>query len=84
MLHNYDNRDTIIFNVSELSKIDYSQVYETEDVRRSVDQTKAFVKWEHGSPPDFLDDLLTKEGPYTYEEMMAILLTEEWKNPLIV
>ena len=84
MLHNYDNRDTIIFNVSELSKIDYSQVYETEDVRRSVDQTKAFVKWEHGSPPDFLDALTTKEGPYTYEEMMAILKTAEWSEPFII
>ncbi len=84
MSHNYENRDSIIFNVSELSKIDFSQVYETDDVRRSIDQTKAFVKWEHGNPPDFLDDLTTKEGPYTYEEMEAIMLTEEWKDPLIV
>ena len=84
MAHSYENRDTIIFNVSELSKIDYAQVYETEDVRRSVDQTKVIVKWEHGSPPDFLDSLTTKEGPYTYEEMEAIMLTEEWKDPFIV
>ena len=84
MSHNYENRDSIIFNVSELSKIDYSQVYETEDVRKSIDKTKAFVKWEHGSPPDFLDSLTTKEGPYTYVEMMAIMLTEEWKDPFIV
>ncbi len=84
MSHSYENRDTIIFNVSELSKIDYTQVYETEDVRKSVDQTKAFVKWHHGSPPDFLDDLTTKEGPYTYEEMIQILLTPEWLEPFIV
>ena len=84
MAHNYENRDSIIFNVSELSKIDFSQVYETEDVRRSVDQTKAFVKWKHGSLPDFLDNLATKEGPYTYEEMAQILLTAEWLEPFIV
>lgn len=84
MAHNYENRDSIIFNVSELSIIDFSQVYETEDVRRSVDQTKAFIKWEHGNPPDFLDSLETKEGPYTYEEMTQILLTAEWLEPFIV
>ena len=84
MAHNYENRDSIIFNVSELSKIDFSQVYETEDVRRSVDQTKAFIKWEHGNPPDFLDSLETKEGPYTYKEMTQILLTAEWLEPFIV
>jgi len=84
MSHNYENRESIIFNVSELSKIDFSQVYETEDVRRSIDQTKAFVKWKHGSPPDFLDDPTTKEGPYTHEEMEVIMLTEEWKDPFIV
>ena len=84
MAHSYENRDTIIFNVSELSKIDYAQVYETEDVRRSVNQTKAFIKWKHGNPPDFLDALTTKEGPYTYEEMIQILLTSEWSEPFIV
>ena len=84
MSHSYENRDSIIFNVSELSKIDFSQVYETDDVRRSIDQTKAFVKWEHGSPPDFLSELTTKEGPYTYVEIEAIMLTEEWKDPFIV
>ena len=84
MAHSYENRESIIFNVSELSKIDYAQVYETDDVRRSVDQTKAFVKWKHGSPPDFLDALTTKEGPYTYEEIIQILLTAEWSEPFIV
>lgn len=84
MSHSYENRESIIFNVSELSKIDFSQVYETNDVRRSVDQTKAFVKWKHGNPPDFLDNLTTKEGPYTHEEMIQILLTIEWLEPIIV
>jgi hypothetical protein len=84
MSHRYENRESIIFNVSELSKIDFSQVYETEDVKRSVNQTKGIVKWEHGSPPDFLDSLTTKEGPYSYSETMQIMLTEEWRDPFIV
>jgi hypothetical protein len=71
----------MIFNVSELEYIDFSQVLETsqETVRRSVDGTKTFVKWE-GETPQFLDDLDTKEGPYTYDEIVTILSSPEWTS----
>ena len=72
----------MIFNVSELNTIDFTQVLETsiDTVRKSVDETKTFVKWE-GEIPQCVDALTTKEGPYTYEEILAILATEEWTNP---
>ena len=72
----------MIFNVSELEQIDFTQVKETsmDTVRKSVDGTKTFVKWE-GEIPQCVDALTTKEGPYTYEEILAILATEEWTNP---
>ena len=78
----YDNRGFMIFNVSELPQIDFSQVLETsaDTVRKSVDQTKTFVKWD-GAMPQCVTDLTTKEGPYTYEEMLAILATPEWTDP---
>jgi len=80
----YENREYIIFNVSELSLINFNQVLETSvnTVRKSVDQTKTFVKWD-GIPPSFVDDLTTKEGPYTHSEMLSILGTSEWTNPNI-
>jgi len=80
----YDQRQFMIFNVSEISNVDFSQVLETsqETVRKSVDQTKTFVKWDGETPPDCVLNLLTKEGPYTYEEILTILATEEWTNPL--
>ena len=72
----------MIFNVSELEQIDFTQVKETsiDTVRKSIDGTKTFVKWE-GETPQCVVDLTTKEGPYTYEEILAILATEEWTNP---
>jgi hypothetical protein len=72
----------MIFNVLELEQIDFEQVKETsiDTVRKSVDGTKTFVKWE-GEIPQCVDALTTKEGPYTYEEILAILATEEWTNP---
>jgi len=77
----YDHRYFMIFNVSELDKIDFTQVLETsiETVRKSVDETKTFVKWD-GEEPTFLSELTTKEGPYTYEEILVILDTEEWSE----
>jgi hypothetical protein len=80
---NYNNRKFIIFNVLELNKIDFEQVCETssETVRKSVDETKTFIKWDDDIPECILN-LNTKEGPYTYEEILDILSTEEWtKDP---
>lgn len=75
----------MIFNVTELDQIDFSQVLETssDTVRKSVDQTKTFVKW-NGEIPDCVLDLLTKEGPYSYEEMIEIMNTEEWTSPIVI
>jgi hypothetical protein len=81
-LQEYDNREFMIFNVSELDTIDFTQVLETsqETVRKSIDETLTFVKWD-GVTPQCVLNLQTKEGPYTYEEMLSILATPEWTDP---
>ena len=73
----------MIFNVSELPQIDFTQVLETsiDTVRKSVDQTKTFVKWDGITIPSSVDSLTTKEGPYTYNEILDILATPEWTDP---
>ena len=78
----YTGREFMIFNVSELPQINFTQVLETsaETVRKSVDGTKTFVKWD-GAMPQCVIDLTTSEGPYTYEEILAILATPEWTDP---
>jgi hypothetical protein len=79
----YENREFMIFNVSELPQIDFTQVLETsiDTVRKSVDQTKTFVKWDGEAIPSSVDSLTTKEGPYTYNEILDILATPEWTDP---
>ena len=81
-LQDYENREFMIFNVSELPQINFTQVLETsaDTVRKSVDGTKTFVKWD-GAIPQCVANLTTKEGPYTYEEILAILATPEWTDP---
>lgn len=78
----YENRNFMIFNVSELPNIDFTQVLETsqDTVRKSIDQTKTFVKWDGEITPTSVDILTTKEGPYTYTEMLVILSQPEWSS----
>jgi hypothetical protein len=70
----------VIFNVSELDKIDFSQVFETsaETVRKSVDSTLTFVKYKDEEMPSSVASLETKQGPYSHEEILEILTTSEW------
>ena len=79
----YENREFMIFNVSELDTINFNEVLETsiDTVRKSVDGTKTFVKWDGLSIPPSVESLTTKEGPYTYSEMLEILAGIEWINP---
>jgi hypothetical protein len=46
-----------------------------------VDETKTFVKWD-GEQPEFVSELTTLEGPYTYTEILEILSTPEWTAPM--
>ena len=77
----YENRQFMIFSVSELDNIDFTQVLETsaDTVRRSVDGTLTFVKWE-GTPPQCVVDLTTKQGAYTYPEILEILSGTAWTS----
>ena len=73
----------VIFNVSELNKIDFDQVFETsiETVRKSVDETLTFVKYKDEAMPSSIITLETKVGPYSHTEILEILATPEWTNP---
>lgn len=80
-MEDYTEREFMIFNISELPNIDFTQVIETseESVRKSLDGTKTFVKW-NGPTPQCVIDLTTKEGPYTYSQILQILSTSDWDN----
>lgn len=69
----------IIFDLSEIDKINFEQVIETsvETLRLSVDGTKTFVKWI-GDTPSSIDSLTTKSQVYNNVEILSILDTNEW------
>lgn len=76
----YLNRNFMIFSISELNQIDFTQVLETSQytIRKSTDNLKSFVKWDGDIIPICVQNLTTSEGPYTYDEMISILETPEW------
>jgi hypothetical protein len=73
----------MIFEVSELANINFEEVLETsiETIRKSIDRQKTFVKWDGNTPPS-VEALVTKEGPYTYDQMLIILDGPEWTAPM--
>ena len=81
-MESYESRQFMIFNTSELTNIDFLQVLETsiDTVRKSIDNTLTFVKWDGETIPTSVDNLTTKEGPYTYTEIIEILSTSEWTS----
>lgn len=80
----YIDRNFMIFNVSELNQINFDDFLETSTslVRKSVNNQKTFVKWDGLIIPSSVQSLTTSEGPYTYDEMVVILDTSEWKETI--
>jgi len=79
----YENRQFMILAISEISSIQFEDVLEssTSTLRRSVDGSKTFIKWD-GTTPSWINDLTTKEGPYTYTQIIQILSTSEWVSEI--
>lgn len=77
------NRTFVIFDISEINKIDFSQVLETsvQTLRLNLDGTRTFVKWEGESIPSCVQSLNTKSEYYSLEEMLVILKSSEWFDP---
>ena len=72
----------ITINTDELSLVDFNEVMETsiDTVRLSIDGLETVLKWQ-GAEPSFVSTLSSYEGPYTHEEILAIMATPEWTDP---
>ena len=77
----YDNK-YIIFDITELSTLDFSQVLETsiDTITYNVDETQTVVKYL-GDMPSSIQALTTKEGPYTHTQIMNIITGSAWSDP---
>ena len=67
----------IIYNIADISNIDFSKVDETSEdtLRLSIDKTKTVLKFR-GETPNFLVGL----QQYNHSEILAIMQTTDWTN----
>ena len=82
-----NNKKYLIIPVEEVSKVDFSIVCETspDTLRKSVDETKTFVKWIDNETIDVssLLNIPNCEGPYSHAEILEILSTTEWTKDIV-
>ena len=78
------DRTFVIFDVTEIPLIDFTQVLETsaDTLRLSVDGLKTFVKCQGQVVPSCVESLTTKTQYYTYEEFLDILAGPDWSPSL--
>jgi len=77
-----DYLNYMIINTSDFSNINFDEVLEDiGTVRKSLDQTKAIVKWNGEIIPPSIDVLITKEGPYDQQQISQVICTSEWYLP---
>lgn len=74
----------IIFDVSELNKVDFNIAIEdnTSTVRVSVDGTKTFINWLGHNVPSFVNNINSKSQVYHYLEFLDVINNSEWIEPL--
>ncbi len=71
--------ESIIFNVSEINKVNFSEVIQTpQTLVYSVNKNKTYVTWVSTTIPSFVSTMTTVEGPYNEDQLHAILENYEW------
>lgn len=77
----FNNRRYVVFNLSESSIIDFSEVLETsvDTLRKNQEETQSFVKYA-GEMPSSVSVLTTKSEEYSQEELLALLREAEWND----
>ena len=74
-----ENREYVVFNVSEKDSINYDEVLENsaDTLRLSLDGEKTFIKYD-GDMPDSVSSLDTKEAVRSHSEIRELLGTDDW------
>lgn len=78
----FDNRHYVVFDLTEVDTIDFSEVMETsaDTLRKNLANTQSFVKYESDMPAS-VAALTTRSQEYTHEEILAILAGADWTDP---
>lgn len=71
--------ESVIFNVSEIYKVDFSEVTQTlSTLVYSVNKQQTYVTWITLEVPSFVSTLDTAQGIYDNNQLLSILETRDW------
>lgn len=78
----FENRHYVIFDLTEVDTIDFSEVMETsaDTLRKNLANTQSFVKYESVMPAS-VAALTTRSQEYTHEEILTLLAGTDWTDP---
>ena len=74
-----------IIELTDINKIDFTQIGETSvfTIRKSIDDTEFVIKWQNGYTPTFIsDNSVIPVGTYTHAEILEIMITPAWSEPI--
>lgn len=79
-MSNFSNRRYLILDSSEIYKIDFDQILEdsAQSLSYSLDLSKSIIKWDLPNWPDFIQNITSAEGPYTYDQITNIVAGPGW------
>ena len=78
-------RTYAIIELADINKIDFTQIGETSvfTLRLSLDKTQFVIKWQDGYTPTFIsDNSVVPVGTYTHTEILEIMATPAWSEPV--
>jgi len=84
-MHNTRTYATI--NLTDVGLIDFNQIGETSasTIRKSLDDTQFVIKWQDGYTPTFItDSSVVPVGTYNHSEILELMATPEWSEPIPV
>lgn len=78
----FENRHYVIFDLTEVGTIDFSEVMETsaDTLRKNLANTQSFVKYESDMPAS-VAALTTRSQEYTHAEILTLLAGTDWTDP---
>ncbi len=78
----FDNRKYVVFDLTEVNTIDFSQVMETSasTLRKNLAETQSFVKYESDMPAS-VTALTTRSQEYTHADILTLLAGTDWTDP---
>ena len=78
----FDNRKYVVFDLTEVNTIDFSQVMEASasTLRKNLAETQSFVKYESDMPAS-VTALTTRSQEYTHADILALLAGTDWTDP---